>query len=141
MNWVKTLQHDIQRGLFRWRYLVGLLLFTIPCIELLRRQLATTAEVTWIDYMIACFQGVSLQAAQNRQVELPITWLLIMAGANLISLDYFFRDIAREGQQVLIRCKSRVSWYLSRVPISLDTLAILVYVLHMMRKPEEANRK
>lgn len=114
MNWAKTLQHDIQSGLFRWRYLAGIILFSIPCIELLRSCLAVGTEATWIDYMTACFKGVSLKSATNRTVELPISWLLIMAGANLISLDYFFGDISREGYQILLRCNSRCGWYLSK---------------------------
>ena len=114
MNWAKTLQHDIQSGLLRWRYLAGILLFSIPCIELLRSCLAIGTEATWIDYMTACFKGVSLKAVTNRTVELPISWLLIMAGANLVSLDYFFGDLSREGHQILLRCQSRCGWYLSK---------------------------
>lgn len=114
MSWVKILRHDIHRGLFRWRYLAGLLLFAVPCGELLRSYHAMPTEVTWIDYMIACFQGVSLRSAANRTVELPVSWLLIMAGVNLMSLDYFFGDISKEGYHILLRCKSRRGWYLSK---------------------------
>lgn len=114
MNWIKTLQHDVRRGLCRWRYFAGFLLFSIPCMELLHKHLAFSAAITWGDYVIACFRGVSLQSAINRTVELPVSWLLIMVGANLLGLDYFFRDLSLDGQQILLRCESRRKWYFSK---------------------------
>lgn len=114
MNWIKTLGHDVRRGLLRWRYLVGFALYAVPCVDVLRTSSAKALDVTWLDYMISCFPGVALQSGAERSVEVPVFWLLIMAGANLMSLDYFFADLSREGQQILLRCKSRRSWYLSK---------------------------
>ena len=128
MNWVSILGHDIRRGLLRWRYLVGLALFALPCVELLRISCVQNIPATWLDYMIACFPGVSLHSAAERSVEIPVFWLPIMAGANLMSLDYFFTDLSQEGQQILLRCKSRQSWYLSKCVWNLLSSSLYFFI-------------
>lgn len=113
MNWIKLIKHDLICGLFRLRYLIICLLFFIPCHTYCRLLSAIGMNGSWIDYMLYIFWGRDVIQI-HEAFELPVMWLLIVGGCSLLNIDYLYRDLTKEGQQVLIHCGSRTSWYLSK---------------------------
>lgn len=66
--------------------------------------------------MLYFFNGKEpVEISQNLQnFEMPVLWLLAMGSCLYMMLDYFGDDLAKDGQQVLIRCGSRRVWFLSK---------------------------
>lgn len=115
MNWFKLLEHDLRRGLFRWRMLLVPLLFLLPCAGL--RSLLSTVQSggTWMDYMLYCFLGEAPKDANGElTLSLPIFWMLAVGGCLFFNLDYMLRDLTNAGQQILIRSGTRQGWFLSK---------------------------
>lgn len=116
MNWFKLLRHDIRCGLLRWRYLTSVLLFAIPCFMFARILHQTNIQGSWMDYMLYLFQGKEpiVRITTGERIDLPVLWLLVTSGCLFINLDYLLKDLTNAGQQIIIRSKSRASWYLSK---------------------------
>ena len=116
MSWFKLLGHDLRCGLLRWRYLVSILLFAIPCFLFSRILHQIGIQGSWIDYMLYLFLGKEpiVRNVTGERIDLPILWLLVTSGCLFINLDYLLKDLTNAGQQIIIRSKSRASWYLSK---------------------------
>lgn len=116
MNWFKLLRHDIRCGLLRWRYLASVLLFAIPCFMFARILHQINIQGSWMDYMLYLFQGKEpiVRITTGERIDLPVLWLLVTSGCLFINLDYLLKDLTNAGQQIIIRSKSRASWYLSK---------------------------
>lgn len=116
MNWIKIFAHDVRCGLLRPRYILILIIFLIPCVACYSTVKSMDCSRTWIDYMIYSFQGLKPINVANASLEfhLPINWLLIMTCCMFLNLDYMLSDMTNFGQQVIIRCKNRTGWFLSK---------------------------
>lgn len=125
MNWFKLLRHDICCGLLRWRYLVSVLLFAIPCFMFARILHQINIQGSWMDYMLYLFQGKEpiVRITTGERIDLPVLWLLVTSGCLFINLDYLLKDLTNAGQQIIIRSKSRASWYLSKCIWNLGSCA------------------
>lgn len=70
-----------------------------------------------MDMLIYILKGatpVSIIPGANEKIELPVLWLLVVGSCMLINMDYILNDLATNGQQIIIRCKNRLKWYLSK---------------------------
>ena len=116
MNWFKLLRHDVIRGLLRCRYLLSILIFSIPCFTFASVLHRTEIQGSLMDYMLFLFQGKEpiIRSSISEQIDLPIFWLLVTVGCLILNLDYLLKDMTTAGQQVIIRSKCRKSWYLSK---------------------------
>lgn len=133
MTFYKILRHDLRCGLLRWRFLLIPLIALIPLIEYLWLAAIYDVNGTTMDMLIYILKGaspVSIIPGANEKIELPVLWLLIIGSCLLINMDYILNDLATNGQQIIIRCKNRVTWYLSKciwnIMSSLLYLAIIL---------------
>ncbi len=117
MTSYKILRHDLRCGLLRRRFLLVPLITLIPLIEYLWLAHIYDVNGTTMDMLIYIFKGVasiSKLPGTNEKIEIPILWLLVVGSCLLINMDYILNDLATSGQQIIIRCKSRRKWYLSK---------------------------
>ena len=112
--WFKLLRHDLRNGLLRWRYLLAILIFAMPCFSCWIRILPHLSSGTWADWMLFCFKGIFPVSGQLESFEFPILWFVTVAGCLFIELDYPLNDLTDVGQQIIIRCVSRKSWFFSK---------------------------
>ena len=126
MNWIKLFRHDIRCGILRWRYLLILVLFCLPCFSGWIAIRNAGLEGTWGDYIMNCFKGIG-PPLDMEGFEFPIQWFLVMGGGLFLNLDYPLNDLTRAGQQVIIRAMSKKSWYFSKCAWNL--LSCAVYIL------------
>ncbi len=116
MNWHKLVLHDLRDGLMRKRNGFPLVQFTLLCLTYWAAISHHYTDLTCIDYLIYCFKGVKpvdvLHSVQ--EFSLPILWLQAMGCLLFLCLDYPLNDLTAEGQQWMIRCGSRMGWYLSK---------------------------
>lgn len=126
MNWLKLLRYDIRSGLLRWRYLAVPPLFCIPCFYNWIQIQNAGCVGTWMDYLVGCFKGI-LPVASMADFEFPILWFLVMAGCLFLNLDYPLNDLTDAGQQIIVRCRNKKAWFLSKCVWSL--LSTTVYVI------------
>lgn len=113
MSWFKLLGHDLRFGLLRWRYLIGMSLFAIPCFIFARYLYVNGVQGSWMDYMLSLFRGAE-----------PTLWLLVTSGCLFINLDYLMKDLTNAGLQIIIRSKNRIYWYLSKCVWNLGSCII-----------------
>lgn len=116
MNFPSCFRHDLRCGLLRKRYLFIPLIFLIP--GLIWRNLCVCQNVrgSWLGCMLYFFKGKEpVEITWNLEsFEMPVLWLLAMGGCLYLMLDYFLDDLTQSGQQILIRCSSRQTWFLSK---------------------------
>ena len=125
MNWLKLLRYDIRNGLLRWRYLAVPFLFCIPCFYSWIQIHNADCVASWMDYLVGCFKGI-LPVTSMADFEFPILWFLIMAGCLFLNLDYPLNDLTDAGQQVIVRCKNKKAWLLSKCLWSLLSTALYI---------------
>lgn len=109
MSWFKLLGHDLRCGLLRSRYLAASLLALIPCVELLYRLRVAGMAGSWMDYMLNLFKG-----SRPYEMQIPFGWLLIVGACLYINLDYMLYDLTNNGQQIIVRSRSRRGWFLAK---------------------------
>lgn len=117
MTFYKILRHDLRCGLLRWKFLLIPLIVLIPLIEYLWLAAIYDVNGTTMDMLIYIFKGanpVSIIPGANEKIELPVLWLFVVGSCLLINMDYILNDLATNGQQIIIRCKNRLKWYLSK---------------------------
>lgn len=116
MNWHKLLRHDVTCGLFRARYLFFLILGIIPCLQLRSIFYMYDCSGDMIDYLLYAFKGIEpvYKLDPTNHIILPMYWLLLICSCLFINIDYVLRDLTLSGQQVLIRCRSKEHWFLSK---------------------------
>lgn len=116
MSWFKMARHDLRCGSLRWRYLAAAAFTLLPCM-LFRDTLKRCGQSgTWMDYLFYLFLGKEpiLYAAPGQRIEMPLMWLLLMGGCLFLNLDYLLTDLTNAGQQIIIRSRNRMGWYLSK---------------------------
>lgn len=116
MKWCKLVCYDLRCGLMRIRYLFLFPVFFIPCFLCLFILRQSGIAGSLMDYLAYCFKGVQpiILSDSIEYLQLPMLWLLVMGSCMLLNLDYPINDLTKNGQQVMIRCRSRRAWYLSK---------------------------
>lgn len=115
MKQYKLYLHDIRCGVFRWRYLVAALLFSLSGLHFWDILRFESEKATWMDFMIYIFKGSeTFNLSTSEQLKLPISWIMVIGGCLFLNLDYFLNDMTATGQQILFRCNSRKGWFISK---------------------------
>ena len=125
MNWLKLLRYDIRNGLVRWRYLTVPVLFAVPCFYYWIQMQNAGCVGTWMDYLVGCFKGI-FPVMYIEDFEFPILWFLVMAGCLFLNLDYPLNDLTDAGQQVIVRCRNKKGWFLSKCLWNLLSTALYI---------------
>lgn len=129
MKRYNLLRHDFVNGVLRYRYLAAAGLFLLPSLQMVNILASREETGTWMDFLFYLFKGIEPVSNLNsmEQMQLPISWLLIIGGCLFLNLDYLLQDLTSAGQQVLVRCNSRKAWYLSKC--FWNTTSCLVFFL------------
>ncbi len=116
MSWIKVLAHDLRCGLLRRRYFLAPALVLLAFLRLGEAASAAGLSPSLGDMMLYAFGGIEPIVANNLRdfLDMPFRWLLIMSSVLLINLDYMLNDLTYSGQQVIVRCRSRSGWFLSK---------------------------
>ncbi len=129
MSWLKLLRHDLTSGLLRPRYLAAILLFVIPSVQFVYASWSL-GNTSYMDCLLLYFVGTKPPDEIIFNGLPPTQWLLLVGGCLFLNLDYPLGDLTRSGQQMMIRGRSRLSWYLSKTVWMLCACA--VYLLAAM---------
>lgn len=115
MNWYKLLAHDIKCGLLRKRNLIPFLSFFILLSGCYTSFKSVDIEPTLSDYFVYVFLGTEpLSNGSRNDFVLPIIWFQTMLCPLYLNIDYLLGDLHKTGEQILVRCKYRRSWLLSK---------------------------
>lgn len=70
-----------------------------------------------LDYMVYFLLGKEpvLKGKPNELIELPMQWLALLSCHLLLTLDFLTKDLTKEGQQLLYRCRKRTKWLISKL--------------------------
>lgn len=116
MSFHSCLHHDFRYGLLRWRYLLVPLIFLLPGLSWRTLCIHMKIQGSWLGCMLFFFSGKKpVMVTWNlKKFEMPILWLFAMGGCLYMILDYFLEDLTQGGLQIIIRCRSRLTWFLSK---------------------------
>lgn len=117
------IKHDFYKGTIEgWkRYAIALCIFILLCFvfqiraEKIIQFNKISKEISFSDFILFMFRGMNVfdGNAVELQDKLP-QWFLVNIYLSII-IGYFpLKDLSESGIQVLIRTKSRVSWWLSK---------------------------
>jgi len=117
------IKHDFYKGTIEgWkRYAIALCIFIFLCFvfqiraEKIIQFNKISKEISFSDFILFMFRGMNVfdGNAVELQDKLP-QWFLVNIYLSII-IGYFpLKDLSESGIQVLIRTKSRVSWWLSK---------------------------
>ncbi len=117
------IKHDFYKGTIEgWkRYAIALYIFVFLCFvfqiraEKIIQFNKISKEISFSDFILFMFRGMNVfdGNAVELQDKLP-QWFLVNIYLSII-IGYFpLKDLSESGIQVLIRTKSRVSWWLSK---------------------------
>ncbi len=117
------IKHDFYKGTIEgWkRYAIALCIFVFLCFvfqiraEKIIQFNKISKEISFSDFILFMFRGMNVfdGNAVELQDKLP-QWFLVNIYLSII-IGYFpLKDLSESGIQVLIRTKSRVSWWLSK---------------------------
>ena len=136
MKSTKLLWFDLRCGLLQKAYffLIPILVTLTSCLALsagaaeLDQLEAFHGKVTpgFVDFILYLYGGMeSYIPAPGSLFTFPMRWMAVFLPAVLLTLQYPFRDMQGFGQQILIRTKGRMAWWLSKCTWNLCN--ILVY--------------
>lgn len=116
MNLRNLIFHDWRCGLLRARYLFTPLLAALPCFACWHSLRGAGFTPAPVELLMYCFKGQKPVTAYSDvlELQLPIFWLLLVGGCMFFNLDYLLKDLTNAGQQIIIRSKNRIAWYLSK---------------------------
>lgn len=126
MSWHRLLQHDLRCGLLRPRYALIPVFFLLPCLVLLRTLHTAYMEGSWLSYMMYCFRGKLFMEAL-----FPGLWFVVTGGCLYLNLDYLPKDLTQTGTQIILRCGSRVRWFLSKCLWNLLSCCVYSFIAGM----------
>lgn len=118
MTFFKLLCHDIRCGLFKLAYCGTILVVSIPLAQYyqtLRRLNVSGSMGDCLLYIFRGEQAISFWAGTNEKMQVPVLWILLMIFCLLLHISYFLGDLTSNGQQIIIRSKSRRNWLLSKI--------------------------
>lgn len=119
--YIKLLSFDIKNGLLKNKVLISasLIIPLILCIDYIFKVKGITAgqEVTlsFADYYMYIFGGMKEYIpSPTTKFIMPIMWSIVCITLFYSTLNYPFNDMSGIGNQILIRTKGRVSWWISK---------------------------
>lgn len=136
MKYIKLLWFDIRKGLLHnpMLFVVPLIVAVIACIDL-TNQIASLNEFDYFDtqikgsfadYLMFIYGGMDKYVPDfSNPFLFPVRWAVVFLALSFIILNYPFEDMQGFGQQILIRTKGRMVWWLSKCGWNL--LSVIVY--------------
>lgn len=117
MRLYRAVTHDIRCGIIKPKYMVVPILALLPCIRFYSILNVEGLKGNWIDYLLYMFKGMEPISILNysEPIKLPMLWLLVVGSSLILHMDYFIHDLTAEGQQILVRGKSRRQWFVAKI--------------------------
>lgn len=136
MKYIKLLWFDIRHGLLRKPLLfaIPVIVAFIACFDLTGRvaglnsfgYFGTKTQAGFTDFILYIYGGMDQYIPDSGDPFLfPVRWVVVFLSAAFITLNYPYKDMQTYGQQILIRTKGRLAWWLSKC--GWNILSILVY--------------
>lgn len=136
MKYIKLLWFDVFHGLLRKPLLfaIPVIVALIACFDLVGRvaelnsfgYFSTKTQAGFADFVMYIYGGMDTYIpGLGEPFMFPVRWLVVFLSVVFITLDYPYKDMQGYGQQILIRTKGRMAWWLSKC--GWNTLCILVY--------------
>ncbi len=125
---INIIKYDLYNGIRKrmiW-LLLPIIVFTVGAFEIdgTVRLIQNEGGCMSLGECLAYYFHGSIPAGSELGASRPhIVWLIIQLGCLFFTLEYPTRDLNIFGQQVIVRCGSRVKWWLSKcVWLSLSVL-------------------
>lgn len=128
MKYCKVIAYDLRQGIGRKRYLALPLLVLLPCLSWGIMMYGASTPGTLGDCLVSIWLGRPPIQPDEKNIVLPIIWMLSIMGTMYFNLDYLINDLTQFGQQVVFRIDRRKWWFLSKCLwcVSICTLYFLV---------------
>ncbi|MBE6728606.1 MAG: hypothetical protein E7568_00040 [Ruminococcaceae bacterium] len=72
------------------------------------------SEITFADFLIYVLKGMEIYNPNDSSFVPDLTWLLLYTYLFYLVSGYIQEDLQSIGKQILLKCKSRIIWWLSK---------------------------
>ncbi len=138
MKLIKLISFDLRRGVRQeWAKLAFSGILAFCCCWLMAYQyydymnfngITEYSRLSVMDFIIYNFRGMRVYSPDlGEEYRLPAVWLIYQVFISLIVGYYPVRDLAGYGKNTLLRTRSRITWFLSKIIWTL--CMVLVYYL------------
>lgn len=122
MTFKQIIRFDLRNGILRKKrfwfvvpLILSLCLQGSSVLQQGREMGRIHTQAAWLDYVMFCLKGcMPYETGMGDSFYLPITWLMLMIGCLLMSLDYPEEQLHGMGKQLLLYSYKRERWWLSK---------------------------
>lgn len=114
MKYCKVIAYDLRQGIGRKRYLALPLLLAMPLIRWVSWMYGASTVGTMGDCLASIWMGQPPFQPHEKEIILPVIWMLPIIGMLYFNLDYLLNDLTQFGQQIMFRIERRKRWFLSK---------------------------
>lgn len=123
MNFIKIFIQDIKRALYvqKYRYIIAFLmiaaLILIPTniANSINKRIPEVENMNFIDNVFYMLCGCEYIVPEKiKDMQIPISWMAIQFLCGFITLDYIQSDQNGIGKIILLKIRSKLSWWLSK---------------------------
>ncbi len=136
MTFFRLLNYDVKYGILkRWYVLLITVLFAFSqyntchaVIESLKTFGIMQDNATVMDYLVFSFQGMYIyKFSPKDSFTIPLYWFIFQIGISYFIAYYTENDLRSNGRNILMACKSRLSWWFSKIIVCISS--VLVYYI------------
>lgn len=142
MKLIKLVFFDLRRGVREeWLKFIFAFIVCIGCCSLMCHQLSLyhyangineDVKISLMDFIIYNLRGMKLYSPNmDGQYLLPAVWMFNQVMIALIVGYYPVRDLEAYGKNTLLRTKSRVNWFLSKIIWTVFMVVVYYLILYI----------
>lgn len=123
MKFIRYLQFDLEQGIFRNRalWISPIIIAIITFLDFASKAYkffyyeVIEEFVSYGDYLFYLYGGMQEYRPELHDAfRFPIVWIVVFLVAPFALLNYPFKDMYGNGQQILVRSGSRMSWWMAK---------------------------
>ncbi len=118
MRFIKTIKFDLKYGILKKWYLFVIYAFFVFLVLFQFSNTLKNFEISQFtlgDCYMCFFSGIKEYIpTPNETLKIPYMWLLCFLFVCYFTVHYMHDDLSGIGQQIILRCKTRKIWWLSK---------------------------
>ena len=137
MNFIKVFTQDIKRALYteRYRLVIAFLMITAMLLiptntsNAIYKKTTEYGNMNFFDYVFYMLCGLEKVLPEKlKDIQIPFSWMTIQFLCGFVTLDYIQNDQKNIGKAVLVKSRSKISWWVSKC-LCLTSMVVTVYLL------------
>lgn len=129
---IKLIKHDIRQGIIcNWlKYVLAFFMVIFPLLILWKMCSNENITPSFIDYIIYIFKGMEIYVpSPTSTFKIPVIYLMFNIYIAFLVGNYPLNDLTGTAQNILLRTKNRLSWWLSKCIWNMGSVIVFYIVI------------